>query len=80
MSEGSQSSVPDPYAEDAMLGKDTYTVKAAGGRSGNLACVRSPSEESEETILDHEGMSSGARMSIPRGMTIVRTTEVNITR
>ena len=80
MSERSQSSVPDPYAEDAMLGKDTYTVEAARGRSGTLACVRNPSEESEDRILDHETMSRGARMSIPRGLMIVRTTEVNVTR
>ncbi|KAL7778662.1 hypothetical protein CFE70_008163 [Pyrenophora teres f. teres 0-1] len=80
MSERSQSTAPDPYAEDAVLGRDTYTVEAGRGRSGTLACVRSQSDESDESILEHEGAVRGARMSVPRGMTIVRTTEVNITR
>ncbi|EDU41946.1 conserved hypothetical protein [Pyrenophora tritici-repentis Pt-1C-BFP] len=78
MSERSQSTAPDPYGEDAVWGKDTYTVEASRGRNGTLACVRSQSEESEESILEQEGVVHGARMSVPMGMMIVRTTEVII--
>jgi hypothetical protein len=82
MSEGSQSTGRDPYAEDAMLGKKTYTVEAGRGpgRGGGHGRVRSQTGESDESILSHEGPQGGERRNVPRGMTIVRTTEVNVSR
>jgi hypothetical protein len=83
MSEGSQSTGRDPYAEDAVLGKETYTVEAGRGigRAGGLSRTRSQAGESDESILSHDGPTTGQRrVSVPRGMTIVRTTEVNISR
>lgn len=76
LSEKTQSKSRDPYDEDVMLGKDKYSVEV-GGR-GRLGGVRSQASESDESILSHERPS--ARRSIARGMTIVRTTEVNISR
>ncbi|KAH7398467.1 hypothetical protein BKA66DRAFT_592425 [Pyrenochaeta sp. MPI-SDFR-AT-0127] len=76
MSESSQSKSRDPYDEDAVLGKEKYSVEVAG--MGRLGRARSPAGESDESILSHENPS--ARRSIARGMTIVRTTEVNISR
>jgi hypothetical protein len=84
LSEGSQSTGRDPYAEDAVLGKETYTVEAGRGmRSPGLSRSKSQAGESDESILSHhERQREGRRTSavVPRGMTIVRTTEVNITR
>lgn len=78
MSESSQSQSRDPYDEDVILGKDTYNVKAAGG--GRLNRMRSQAGESDESILSHDEPAGGARSSMARGMTIVRTTEVNVSR
>jgi hypothetical protein len=83
MSEGSQSTGRDPYAEDAVLGKETYTAEAGRGmRNSGLSRSKSQAGESDESILSHDGPETGGmrRSAIPRGMTIVRTTEVNISR
>ncbi|KAF1838094.1 hypothetical protein BDW02DRAFT_51514 [Decorospora gaudefroyi] len=82
MSEGSQSTGGrDPYAEDVVLGKDTYTVEAGRGGIGR---VRSQGGESDESILSHEAPRDRARdresASVPRGMAIVRTTVVDVSR
>lgn len=79
MSEGSGSRSRDPYGDDVLLGKETYNVNAAGG-GARLGRVRSQAGESDESILSHDGPAVGARSSLARGMTIVRTTEVNISR
>ncbi|OAL54457.1 hypothetical protein IQ07DRAFT_558600 [Pyrenochaeta sp. DS3sAY3a] len=79
MSEGSASRSRDPYGDDVLLGKETYNVNAAGG-GGRLGRVRSQAGESDESILSHDGPAVGARSSLARGMTIVRTTEVNVSR
>jgi hypothetical protein len=83
MSEGSQSTGRDPYTEDAVLGKETYTVEAGRCmRSPGLSRTRSQAGESDESILSHVGPRDGQRRSavVPGGMTIVKTTEVNISR
>ena len=75
-SEGSQSRSRDPYEEDAVLGKDTsYSAEAGRGRLGR---VRSQAGESDESILSHDGPRT--RSSLARGMTIIKTTEVNVSR
>ncbi|RAR09666.1 phosphatidylserine decarboxylase [Stemphylium lycopersici] len=80
MSEASQSTGRDPYGEDVVLGRDTYTVEAGRGRDEyergrNQAC------ESDGSILSHEAVCGPKRSSmLPRGLTIVRTTEVDISR
>jgi hypothetical protein len=78
LSEGSQSSGRDPYTEDAVLGKDTYTVEAGRGRA--MSRPKSLAGESDESILDHEADTGERRSVLPRGMTIVKTTEVNVSR
>jgi hypothetical protein len=78
MSGGSQSTGRDPYSEDAVLGKETYTVQAGRGRA--LSRPKSEAGESDETILDHEITMGERRSVLPRGMMIVRTTEVNVSR
>ena len=56
-------------------------------RPGNSFAMKNMSEnssstgrESDESILDHEVGRGNRRSVLPRGMTIVRTTEVNISR
>lgn len=71
----SQSRTRDPYDEDVMLGKESYSAEAGVGRGRR---VRSQAGESDESILPHQDTSG--RLSPPRGMMIVRTTEVNVTR
>jgi hypothetical protein len=78
MSGGSQSTGRDPYSENAVLGKETYTVQAGRGRA--LSRPKSEAGESDETILDHEITMGERRSVLPRGMMIVRTTEVNVSR
>ncbi|KAL1798660.1 hypothetical protein ACET3X_002697 [Alternaria dauci] len=78
MSENSSSTGRDPYTEDAVLGKETYHVEAGRGRG--MSRPRSQAGESDESILDHEVGMADRRSVLPRGMTIVRTTEVNISR
>jgi hypothetical protein len=78
MSENSSSTGRDPYTEDAVLGKDTYHAEAGRGRG--MSRPRSQAGESDESILDHEVGRGNRRSVLPRGMTIVRTTEVNISR
>jgi len=68
----------DPYSEDTVLGKDTYTVEASRGRA--LSRPKSLAGESDDSILEHEVNTGERRSVLPRGMTIVRTTEVNISR
>ncbi|KAF1934748.1 hypothetical protein EJ02DRAFT_167359 [Clathrospora elynae] len=76
LSDGSQSTGRDPYSEDAVLGKETYTAEAGRGRIGRPT---SQAGESNESILSHDG-SAEQRRSVPRGVAVVRTTEVNISR
>ncbi|KAI4672510.1 uncharacterized protein J4E78_001011 [Alternaria triticimaculans] len=78
MSGGSQSTARDPYSEDTVLGKDTYTCEASRGRA--LSRPKSLAGESDDSILEHEVNTGERRSVLPRGMTIVRTTEVNISR
>lgn len=78
MTGGSQSTARDPYSEDTVLGKDTYTVEASRGKA--LSRPKSLAGESDESILDHEVNTRERRSVLPRGMNIVRTTEVNISR
>ncbi|EUC50581.1 hypothetical protein COCMIDRAFT_81567 [Bipolaris oryzae ATCC 44560] len=78
MSEGSQSIGRDPYGEDTVLAKDTYTVIAGRGKSG-LERMGSPAGESDDSIESYEARC-GPRRSVQRGLTIVKTTEVAISR
>ncbi|KAF1846575.1 uncharacterized protein K460DRAFT_283445 [Cucurbitaria berberidis CBS 394.84] len=76
LSDGSQSRSRDPYDEDAVLGKDPlYRAETGRGRHGR---GRSDAGESDESILSHDGPNT--RRSLPRGMAIVKTTEVSIHR
>lgn len=76
LSEGSQSRSRDPYEEDVVMGKDkSYTVEAGRGR---LHRPRSQAGESDESILSHDAPRT--RSSLARGMTIIKTTEVNVSR
>lgn len=79
MSDGSSHSTSrDPYAEDVVLGKDTYTVQA---RRGELdpSGIESRARESDESIESfHVGCAK--RKTVPRGLTIIKTTEVAISR
>jgi hypothetical protein len=74
MSEGSQSQPRSQYDEDVVLGKEMYTVTSNGGRKGPR---RSRAGGSDESILGHEHRRSDG---LARGMGIVRTTEVSVTR
>lgn len=74
MSEGSSSRSRDPYDEDAMFGKETYSVEARG----QLGRSKIQAGESDESILQHNDHEK--RSSATRAMTIVKTTEVAITR
>lgn len=78
MSEGSQSIGRDPYSEDTVLAKDTYTVVAGRGKGG-LERLGSPAGESDNSIDSYEARC-GPRRSVQRGLTIVKTTEVAISR
>lgn len=73
MSEGSQSAPRSPYDEDMILDKDTYVVMTNGGRRTRR---HSQAADSDESILGHEHRRSDG---LPRGMGIVRTTEVSVT-
>jgi hypothetical protein len=57
------------YDEDVVLGKETYIVS-----NGRRAKRVSGAGESDESILSHGKRASG------RGLAIVRTTEVSVTR
>jgi hypothetical protein len=61
-----------------VLGKDTYHAEAGPGRG--MSRPKSQAGESDESILDHDVVTGQRRSVLPVGMTIVRTTEVNITR
>ncbi|KAL6161683.1 hypothetical protein ACJBU6_00788 [Exserohilum turcicum] len=79
MSEASQSTGRDPYDEDAVLGKDmSYTVEAGRGKTDFRRSIIG-GRQSDDSILSYEG-GCGPRRPIPRGMAIVRTTEVDIRR
>jgi hypothetical protein len=71
---GSQSRPRDLYDEDAMLGKETYGFSNNGGQS---TCRHSLSGDSDESILSHGNRKSDG---LARGLAIVRTTEVSVTR
>lgn len=73
ISDGSKSSSRDPYDEDVILGRETYKVEA----KGRLSRMRNQAGESDESIL---GYNLPNRGSHGQGLTIVKTTEVNITR
>lgn len=75
MSEGSQSKSREMYDEDVMLGRETYTVEA----KGRLSRMRGPAGESDESILRYSA-NVADRESQGRGLKILKTTEVNITR
>ncbi|USP76069.1 hypothetical protein yc1106_03343 [Curvularia clavata] len=79
MSDGSSpSTTRDPYAEDVVLGKDTYIVQAGRGKT-NFSKMESQARESDESIESfHVGCAN--RRTGPRGLTIVKTTEVAISR
>jgi len=80
MSEASQSTGRDQYAEDVVLGKDMYTVEAGRGRD-EYGRARDLARESDESVLSHEAGCGPRRSSmLPRGLTIVRTTEVDVSR
>jgi hypothetical protein len=72
MSEGSRPR--SQYDEDVVLGKETYTVTTNASRRGPK---RSHAGDSDESILSHENRRSDG---LARGMGIVRTTEVSVTR
>jgi hypothetical protein len=74
MSEGSQSQLRSPYDEDVILGKESYSVTTNGGRRDRR---HSRAGDSDESILSHDHRRSNG---MPRGMAIVRTTEVSVTR
>jgi len=71
MSEGSQSQPRSRYDEDAVLGKESYGVATTVGRRDRRL---SRSGESDESILSH------GQGGFPRGMAIMRTTEVEVRR
>jgi hypothetical protein len=72
ISQGSNSQPRSPYDEDVVLGKDMYTVTTSGGRKDRR---QSCAGESEDSILSHDKRTSQAK-----GMAIMKTTEVNVTR
>jgi hypothetical protein len=74
VSNGSQSAPRSPYDDDVMLGKETYSVTTNGGRKNRR---HSCAGESDESILRHDSRRSGG---LVRGMAIVRTTEVSVSR
>jgi hypothetical protein len=74
LSEGSHSTPRNPYDEDVMLGKETYSVITNGGRKGRR---QSRAGGSDESILEHDKRRSDG---LARGMAIVKTTEVSVTR
>jgi hypothetical protein len=74
LSESSQSQPRSPYDEDVVLGKESYNVTANGGRRNRR---QSCAGESDESILGHDNRRSDG---LARGMAIVRTTEVSVTR
>lgn len=74
----SQSTARDPYAEDVVLGKDTYIVEAGRGKS-NFSRMGSQAHESDESIESFY-VGCANRRTVPRGLTIVKTTEVAISR
>jgi hypothetical protein len=74
LSEGSQSQHRSPYDEDFMLGKETYVVTSNGGRRTRR---QSAAGDSDESILSHSHRRSDG---LARGLAIVRTTEVSVTR
>ena len=78
-SDGSNhSTTRDPYAEDVVFGKDSYTVQAGRGRT-DFSRMESQDRESDDSI---ESLQVGCanRRTVPRGLTIVKTTEVAISR
>lgn len=76
VSEGSQQSKSrDPYDEDIILGQETYSVEA----KGRLSRMRGVAGDSDESILCYE-IPDRASHGQGRGLTIMKTTEVNITR
>jgi hypothetical protein len=78
MSEGSQSIGRDPYGEGTALSKDTYTVEAGRGKS-DFGRLESQNRESDDSIANYEARY-GPRRTSPRALTIIRTTEVAISR
>jgi hypothetical protein len=74
MSEGSQSASRSPYDEDVIMCKETYSVTTNGGRRDRR---QSRAGDSDESILGHENRRSDG---LARGMAIVKTTEVSVTR
>jgi hypothetical protein len=74
LGEGSYSIPRNPYDEDVMLGKETYSVITNGGRRARR---QSRAGESDESILEHDKRRSDG---VARGMAIVKTTEVSVTR
>lgn len=73
MSDGSPSQPRSQYDEDVVLGKDLYTVTTNVGRRARR---HSDAGDSDETILGRDNRRSDGL----RGMAIVRTTEVSVTR
>jgi hypothetical protein len=71
LSEGSQSAPKCPNDEDVIMGKEAYSVTTNGGCSR-----RNRAGDSNENILSHDDGSGG----LARGMAIVRTMEVSVSR
>lgn len=69
-----------PYDEDVVLGKDIYTVttNVTNMNMGRRGRKTSGAGESDESILG--GQREQRRSGGGRGMAIVRTTEVSVTR
>jgi hypothetical protein len=77
MSDGSSSQPRSPYDEDVVLGKEMYTVTTNVSNVGRRTRRQSGAGESDESILGHHEQRRSDGL---RGMAIVRTTEVSVTR
>lgn len=66
-----------PYDEDVVLGKEMYTVTTNVTNVGRRTRRQSGAGESDESILGHHEQRRSDGL---RGMAIVRTTEVSVTR
>ncbi|KAF9694315.1 hypothetical protein EKO04_007413 [Ascochyta lentis] len=74
VNQGTESGKKDSYDEILVLGKESYGVDV--GRSRRQSAVRT----SDESVLAHESPLSPRSQGLARNLTIMKTTEVRISR
>lgn len=74
ISQGTESKKKDSYDEILALGKESYAVEAGMGRRQSTAGA------SDESILAHEGPLIPRSHEFGRNLTILKTTEVRVSR